>query len=1670
MMNRVSSLDETLASLQADRDARRFHGTEFEDAVLRHARDVQTWEIAECWRYLEWPARTTVGVPLPSHDAGIDLVAVKHDGSRVAIQCKARSGGGTVTTTQVQKFAGAAPSSVFAERWMVAEAGRSAATEEAAAVAGVTFVDFEAALAEARDSAHEREESAAQPDPRTAMQQEAVAACVQALRAGLPEHRDHWLGRDPADWMPRDPARATLVLPCGTGKTRVSMRIMSALSEPGDLGVVLVPSIALIAQVRREYLSHIGRPVQTLAVCSDATAGHVDVERDPNLAADPTRDTGQVRAAEINCRVAQNAQAVADWLRAGADSADLRIIFSTYQSAHHTADALLAERQFAQVLILDEAHRTAQLRPAKSQRQAERLRVFTLCHDQAAFPARYRLYQTATPRVYDASNAKVARIDRTKWIIASMSDASIFGPVAYRLAYKDAVEKAFLSDYRIIAIGVDDRAWAAANRIVELFEQSQETRGLTTREALSWLVYGVTLAGGAVGGDDGGVRVSRSLAFLNKVQRSGQMVKWLDSDEGRSEIERYFTAGGVAGTGRRYAVEHLDAGHPVRERRRALRDLAAADAEQPRGIANVGIFGEGTDSPSLDAVALLAPRRSPTDVIQIVGRCMRRAPGKRYGYVIVPVPLPRGIDAETSLSMDTLGEEWKVLGEVLRALRAHDGRIEDEISSLLQIYVPPEPEAPVRQPLVVRDGPETLVGVWTGPRGYAEDALDRADVPPWRDASSPGAAPITEYLTEEKGFEWRQEPAKAGEPERFTDGPSGEDERMLEESPAVLVVQRGRGGVRCTVQAAARSVERHGGVDVAKTVEQVRERAESLDPLPRRPRRRPARRGPDKGRGPAGPSPTQRLLEQIRQDGVGRDLRVEVMEKSGLRGNEVRDFNLLMEPVRRAAGHLSREGLEGRLRSVLGMEHLQDTDTHADACTVSVLLLMNAALLHARLEGAKGQAADLARVGLLRDAATGSEPVRVLREAWTAVLRYDYEPVFRPALDVLEALAAADALGGVNQAVRAVAAWAKENAEIYVSMGMEYAGELFSRVLGNQASDGAFFTRQPAARLLAELALDATGETEWAARRTWKRLKMADLACGSGTLLNAYLEAVKDRIRRAGGNERTAAEFHQYAVERLVTGLDINPVSLQMAAGRMTLGNLAVDYRKMALRAMPYGSVDGEAVRLGSLELLTDEDLVGPVRPAAASAADDGGSGQGGLFDSSAVDPEVVQDVEDRRLVMMNPPFTANDKKGRKFTPEVTRALQRRELRIRDRLAASDEEAAGVIDANSISTMFTPLAEKVLAADGGVLAKIMPVTACTGASGLRERRFLASRFHIDMIVCSHDPREPNLSTHTSINECLLIARRRAGVSRAATLFVNLRRFPRSVEAVQDVVAAIRNQRIEEVGSVCEWPEDLVRAGDWSPVQWFDPNLAHAARTVRELSGMVPVREIFEIGPPGQSVRDEFERVPDAMTGPESIPVFDSVSGHLRSSLAGEPDAFWRVRPDSRRRRPAKSGLVESHLRRAGWVLLALRARTNNAAVVALCHREKSLGNGFVPIVTPTVQQARSLCVLWNSTPTLLQLLNLRTRMLMYPNWSIAQLGTVGVPESLRAPEVSSGLADVYDRLALEPLRPWAHANADPVRRQIDDALAEVYGISPAVVAGWRERLAAEPAVANRSPL
>ncbi len=747
-----------LDELNASIDRQDADGKLLEQLVEDAATSIPSWELRRCWRFAAWPARAAF--ELPGREDGIDLVAEKTDGDLVAIQCKARSTG-NVTPTQIQKFAGKANPRIFQERWFVATTELTSGNERAL---GECDVIWKNALIELRQIADERV-TPEEPDPRTAMQDEAVMDCIAVLRQPPSELVELWRQQGAAlGYLPANLGRAKLILPCGTGKTRVSMRIVNELCGDGTLAVVLVPSIALIGQVRRAYLEGLRaaeRATTTIAVCSDKTANAVRPTEEEKGSDDVTRDTSHTHAVEISCKVASDADTVVEFLNKRAVSERLAVIFSTYQSAHHVAAALTKTERYAEVLVCDEAHRTAQIKQVSSAKLAERVRNFTLCHDQAGFPARYRLYQTATPKVFSAENKRVQRLDRSRYVVADMNDPKIFGPTGYRRSYLYAVENDLLTDYRIVAFAVDEQMWIAAERIcINVDEkraaQKKKQVQLTVSEAVGWLVYGIVLYGGAAEATDG-KPIRTSIAFLNLIARSKAMVAWLRSDEGYSEVCAYFQQKGLPAPARDAGINHLDATDRAAERRWQLDRLETADHNA--GITNVGIFGEGTDTPSLDAVAILAPRRSPTDVIQIVGRCMRRSPQKTNGYVIVPVPLPRGIDAETSLGMDVLGDEWKPLGQILTALRAHDGRIEDRTQDLMDVYVPPDAPGNVEIPVIVKDGEITRTGIWNGPKTKRlEDEIARITPPPWTEKEDD----VTEYLNKSHGFTWSDQRLPSG--------------------------------------------------------------------------------------------------------------------------------------------------------------------------------------------------------------------------------------------------------------------------------------------------------------------------------------------------------------------------------------------------------------------------------------------------------------------------------------------------------------------------------------------------------------------------------------------------------------------------------------------------------------------------------------------------------------------------------------------------------------------------------------------------------------------------------------------------------------------------------------------------------------------------------------------
>ena len=1652
-------LQKKLERLEASVENKTADGALLEELVEQCAGDIPDWEVSDCWPLGDYPGLLELG--LDPYDDGIDLIAEKTDGRRVAIQCKALSDG-NVTTTMIQKFAGKA--NRFDERWLVTTAQQTVTNARTLQECNVVWKDALAELPQALLAHDEPREDSA--DPRTAMQDEAVAECIKSLKNPPPELLAQWREEGSGvPYLPEHVGRTKLILPCGTGKTRVSMRIVEELCSDGDLAVVLVPSIALIGQVRLAYLQGLRaakRNTVSIAVCSDKTAGLVTSEEKP--ADDPTSDTGHTHAVEVGCRVAESPEAVEAFLKGDCRPDCLSLIFSTYQSGHHVAEALRKTQRYAEVLVCDEAHRTAQIKQIRKEKVAERIRNFTLCHDHALFPVRYRLYQTATPKILQRRQPEGPAHRPHQVCGQRHGESGDLRPEGYRRSYQYAVEHDLLTDYRIIAFGVDEHAWEAAERICRDVDKKQrrERKGmleLSTSEALAWLIYGIVLHGGA-NAADGQVRIRSSIAFLNRTARSSAMAKWLRSPEAHDEICRYFRAKGLSEPDFEPEIQHLDASHPASKRRVALHRLTHdRTADRPQGISNVGIFGEGTDTPSLDAVAILAPRQSPTDVIQIVGRCMRRSPEKTTGYVIVPVPLPRGLDAETSLGRHELGEEWKPLSQILTALRAHDGRIENQVQDLVEIYMPPDPPETREKEVVVvaQDGEVTRTGVWRGPESSSpEHVIAEAKVPAWRERPGRPPTEITDYLTPARGFDWSDQKLPKNRPARkLTDRPEGEDDRSLSNAGDVLTIRRDRRGTRVTGLApVGRKDAGAEGFDITETVSKARKLVENRSTL-REPRRRITRK---LDRPTAQAHPT--LWQQLESAEPTRNLAVEVMERSGLRGNATRDFNLLLDIVAPTAAGLRMEhGVKDLLENFLGIEsgHSASDAKSADGCTVAVLLMLNALIVHGRLEKTSGQVARLIGENTLRQIAVAEDPCDVLAETWMSVLEYDYRPVFQPARHVVRHLGKSEHRTAAWRAIRRLAAWADENAEHYATMGMEYAGELFSRVMGHQAADGAYFTRPEAARLLAELALDQMEVTNWNDPADWPKLKVADLACGSGTLLYAWIEGVKDRMRAQGADQQRCAAWHKKAVEELTTGLDINAISLQLAAGRFTLGNLDVDYRKMALYKLEHGRV-GADVRLGALELLGDDEIIGQAPD--SFQWDDG----------DVVHPDVKSALTGTRAVLINPPFSDNTKRNRNVDAETKRDMQRREMRVRDRVAASAPGAGELIDANSISTFFTPLIDRVLDRDDGVLAKILPMTACTATSGLEERRFLASRFWIKYVVMCHDPKNINLSHETNINECLLIGTRRGAGDGRATTFVNLSRYPFNTDDVRAIAAAVRDGNFDAIGRVTEWPTDRIEAGDWSPVQWYEAGLADAAAALTASATLMPASSVYEFGSPSQAMHDEFEPASPDTEGAPEVGMLTGIAENLRLSLRGTPDEIWRERPATRRRRVAKPGLAQTHIQNAGWMLAAQRFRTTSSRTASQYTAEPALGTAYIAIRTDTPDEAKTLNLLWNSTPVLIQLLSMRAKTAAYPKWSVTQLQSVRLPADTREPNLVRTLAGVHNELTDLEIGRLQYAADDPVRATIDDATSELFGLTSKTVAQWRTWLSQEPFMHNASPV
>ncbi|WP_419944532.1 DEAD/DEAH box helicase family protein [Candidatus Poriferisodalis sp.] len=1469
-------LHEAVGTLES-RSSEQTDGVWLERLTADVAPLIKDWHLDGCWRWQDWPERDDV-MPegTPAVDVGIDLVARRSsDGRWVAIQAKARQlddrgEGAPINSSEMNKFLSAASDrSIWAERWVAVngdvrlaghspgKVAMSGAPVKVVNVASAVEIQYHALadMSEHDLCAHCGNLSPTAPassgdyvpmqQTRSCMQREAVKAAVERLK-------DNQEADEPG--IPRGEARGRMVLPCGTGKTRIALRIVEQLTYAGEFSVVLCPSIALVAQIRREFLENTEMPLRVMAVCSDQGVA-ADEEKVANDD-DATLDRGMETVDVIKgCPVTTDPGEIAEWIqgrRDGRASDAISVIFGTYQSARRVSEGI-AQADAAdgfKVLVCDEAHRTAGVRRRNRSTAAdERLRDFTLCHDSEAFPATYRVYQTATPRIYgDAALAEAAgRSKSAEWIVRHMDDQSVFGVELYRRSYADAVHNKWLSDYRIIAMGVGDQeALDIANLLVLEADQkaadeaeAASSRGIdgsktkgrskrrerlpTTGDYLKGMAFALAIGGGAMSTDGSRVPIRSCIGFLNTIARSRAMTDVLQSEAVKSWI-----SGQVEGDADvDYTLEHLDASSPVAKRDEAKRRLAAAGTDEPHGILNVGIFGEGTDSPSLSAVAFLEPRKSPIDVVQAVGRAMRRAQGKELGYIIVPVVIPPGVDAERHLAVSDKHEGWRELGDILQALRAHDQRIEDALPEVLTIQIPADQPPMLELKTVVAigrpDRKNLEYAVVTGNRDEAEDVA-RAAVKQER--------PLLEFDSAEKFDEtlWaelKDQPTSMIVHVERTDGSTETREDSVVRHKPKPRQEQGDVNAQQTRRRASKMANGERGRPLPDPAERARQRAE----------REQKRKEREDERTRQFETHIQGVLVDL-SDRMGGAIAMNLLEKSGLTGNKVkRDLNLLRGTVTEAARVIHDEtGLAAALDEHFGIDRLsapKQGKPRADGATVASLLWMNAAMLHQRVHAGGW----VGRRGIEPLAAikASPEPDELFRESWNAITRQDFLPVLEPALEALTAARRTHRLGGLRRALRRIAEEAELIAETYADMGTDHAGALFNEVMGDQSSDGAFFTRPVAADIAAMLVLEATDpddSLDWSDPDVWRDHKTVDLACGSGTLLTAVMTEMKRRARRNGADDARLADLQQVAVQEVLKGMDINPVSLQLAATQLMSGNTDVKYRKMGLHLMPYGRQPGGEVAAGTLEMLARSELV-DARRLFDDAVDSARlkTGAETVVEGPEMD-DAVSAARNARIVIMNPPFTNRTKAGEKLEPSEQQALRRRIDALEQMLIRSEPSLDGALDKNSIRPMFETLAGCCLSeGKENVIAMIAPTIIAAAPSAADMRQWMAARFHLHTILTSFASRDGNLSQSTEINESIFVFRQCDG-PHPPTRIVALDRFPSDEQEAETLHSYLRSTQAgilpDGWGEVSSWPAEAAIAGDWTAAVWRAPRLAAAA--------------------------------------------------------------------------------------------------------------------------------------------------------------------------------------------------------------------------------------------------
>jgi predicted helicase len=653
----MTALNSLLNTYRTAAQSEREKGTYFEELMLRYfAFEPQYRDLyAEIRTYADWAKSQG----LPATDTGIDLVATtRGTGEFHAIQCKLYATDYVLQKKDIDSFFTASGKTHFSHRIIVSTCEHwSKHAEDALADQQPPVTKIDLYALENSQIAWEQY----QPN------QDVVLKPKKSLR----DHQKTAL--ESVEKGLSTASRGKLIMACGTGKTFTSLKIAEKLAGCGKRVLFLVPSLSLLSQTLTEWTQESDTPLHSFAVCSDSDVGKKKKTSDD--------DAPQLKAHELQYPATTNAKRLAEEMSKRHDAEHMSVVFSTYHSINVISDAQLAY-QMAEfdLIICDEAHRTTGATFADEDESN-----FVRVHDDEFVLGKKRLYMTATPRIYGEAAKENAKNDQVA--ICSMDDERLFGQELYTISFSEAVKRELLCDYKVIVLSVDE---AHVNRRMQKL-LSDDNNQLKVDDAAKiigcWKALSKQDTQEDLIGDTHPMR--RAVAFCQVIDPSPKAKTHKVSSKNiagmfQAVVEAY-QDGEVAqaddvATWLRCEAEHVDGGMNASQKEAKLQWLKADTPEQNcRILSNVRCLSEGVDVPALDAVLFLTPRNSQVDVVQSVGRVMRKAEGKTRGYVILPVVIPAGVEPHDALNDN---KTYKVVWQVLQALRSHDDRFDAMVNKM----------------------------------------------------------------------------------------------------------------------------------------------------------------------------------------------------------------------------------------------------------------------------------------------------------------------------------------------------------------------------------------------------------------------------------------------------------------------------------------------------------------------------------------------------------------------------------------------------------------------------------------------------------------------------------------------------------------------------------------------------------------------------------------------------------------------------------------------------------------------------------------------------------------------------------------------------------------------------------------------------------------------------